>query len=99
MTYRIIWEFRPAQGRVNGFELAYGADGRWAELFRRAQGYLGTELSPPEAPGGWYRTVDMWESEEAYEAFRQAFSAEYAALDAACTELTSDERFVEAGDA
>ena len=98
MAFRIIWEFRPAQGRVSGFELAYGADGLWAELFRRAQGYLGTELVPPIAPGGWYRTIDRWESEDDYEAFLEAFAAEYQALDAACTALTADERFVEAGE-
>ena len=99
MTFRIIWEFRPAQGRVSGFELAYGADGLWAELFRRAQGYLGTELRAPEVPGGWYRTLDRWESEDAYEAFREDFAEEYAALDAACTALTADERFVQAQEA
>jgi len=94
VTFRIIWEFRPAQGRVHGFELAYGADGLWAELFRRAAGYLGTELLPPESPGGWYRTIDSWASEDDYEGFLEAFAAEYEALDAACTALTADERFV-----
>jgi heme-degrading monooxygenase HmoA len=94
MTYCIIWEFRPAQGRVAGFELTYGADGLWAELFRRGAGYLGTELIRPATAGGWYRSVDRWESAADYAAFVEAFAAEYEALDAACTALTADERFV-----
>jgi heme-degrading monooxygenase HmoA len=98
MAFRVIWEFRPAEGGVAGFELAYGADGRWAELFRRGVGYLGTELVRPEAAGGWYRTIDRWRSEDDYEAFLEAFAAEYQALDAACTVLTADERFVVSGD-
>ena len=94
MTYRIIWEFRPAQGRVAGFELAYGPDGLWAELFRRGAGFVGTELIRPSSPGGWYRTIDEWESEDDYEAFLEGFAEEYEALDAACTALTADEHFV-----
>lgn len=99
MAFRVIWEFRPAQGRVADFEQAYGDHGLWAGLFRRGTGYLETELVRPEAAGGWYRTIDRWESEDAYEAFLEAFAAEYEALDAACAALTGDERFVLSEDA
>ena len=89
--YRIAWDFLPAAGRVPEFLAAYGADGDWVQLFRRGDGYLGTELIPLADRPGWYRTVDRWESAEAYATFRQARAAEYAALDAACEALTAQE--------
>jgi hypothetical protein len=96
-VYEIVWEFRPAPHRERDFEVAYGPTGPWAELFHRDPGFLGTELITPREPGGWYRTIDRWESAAAYERFRQTWSADYAALDDACTALTSDERAVSAG--
>ena len=49
----------------------------------RGAGYVGTELVPPREAGGWYRTIDRWESAADYERFRQAWRGEYAALDKA----------------
>ena len=92
VVYEIVWEFRPAQRRERDFETTYGPAGPWAALFRLASGYLGTELIPPAESGGWYRTIDRWESAAAYEQFRAAFRAEYDALDRACEPLTSTER-------
>ena len=43
--YVIVWEFLPAPGRHSDFEAAYGVDGPWVALFRRAPGYLGSELA------------------------------------------------------
>jgi hypothetical protein len=95
-VHEIVWEFRPAPNRERDFETAYGPSGPWVALFRRGPEYLGTELIAPREPGGWYRTVDRWESAEAYERFRATWRAEYAALDKACGSLTSEERPVRA---
>ncbi|HEX5005036.1 MAG TPA: antibiotic biosynthesis monooxygenase [Gemmatimonadales bacterium] len=97
MTYCVVWEFRPAPGRAAEFEEAYGGAGRWARLFRRGEGYLGTELVVPTDSDGWYRTTDRWTSAAAYAAFRSAFAKEYQALDAACEALTAEERHVRSG--
>jgi hypothetical protein len=96
-VYEVVWEFRPAPRRERDLESAYGPTGPWAVLFGRDRCYLGTELIPPRASGGWYRTIDRWESAAAYESFRQAWGAEYKALDQACESLTSDERRVSRG--
>jgi hypothetical protein len=96
-VHEIVWEFRPTAGRERDLESAYGPNGPWADLFRRGAGYLGTELIPPPSRGGWYRTIDRWESAAAYERFRQTWGAEYNALDHACESLTSDERPVSTG--
>lgn len=95
--YEIVWEFQPTPRREGDFEAVYGPTGLWAALFRRAPGYLGTELIRPRESGGWYRTIDRWESEAAYERFRQTWRSEYDALDYACESLTAGERPVGTG--
>ncbi|MFL5311913.1 MAG: antibiotic biosynthesis monooxygenase family protein [Myxococcales bacterium] len=84
----IVWEFVARPGREADFERAYGSRGRWAELFRGAEGYLGTELWRGE--GRWL-TVDRWSSEEDYARFRAARLADYEALDHEMEELTERE--------
>jgi heme-degrading monooxygenase HmoA len=87
--YVVLWEFVPRPGREADFERAYGSRGRWAGLFREAQGYLGTELWRGE--GRWL-TVDRWSSEEDYALFRAARRAEYEALDREMEDLTEREK-------
>lgn len=93
--HTIVWEFRPAPGKEAEFVAAYDNDGAWVQLFRRGTGYLGTELIP--VADGWCRTIDRWDSEEAYRQFRRQFATEYAALDRACEVLTQEERPVSIG--
>jgi len=85
----IVWEFVARPGRETDFERAYGPRGRWAELFRGGEGYLGTELWRGESR---WLTVDRWESEEHYLRFRAARLAEYQALDREMEELAASER-------
>ena len=86
-AYVILWEFRVRPGSEPAFEAAYGSEGDWAALFRRAPGYLGTELlRAPEA--GRYVTIDRWVSSAAFEAFRDANRSEYEDLDRRCADLT-----------
>ena len=48
----IVWQFRPAPGREAEFVHAYGTDGPWVALFRKASGYresvLAQDASDPE---------------------------------------------------
>jgi heme-degrading monooxygenase HmoA len=93
-VYVIVWAFRPRPGREVEFERAYGPRGSWVTLFREAPGYLGTELLRAADGSGRYLTVDRWESQGVYEAFRVARRAEYEALDHACETLTASEERV-----
>jgi len=88
--YLVIWEFTVRPDQVPAFEAAYGPAGAWAVLFRRAPGYLGTELLA--AGDGRYLTLDRWADRAAYAAFRQSAAADYLALDARCEALTAGER-------
>ena len=67
--YVCLWEFRVKGERVGEFERAYGPEGDWVRLFRRADGYLGTELLRDAGEPGRFITVDRWRSRKDYESF------------------------------
>ena len=60
-----------------GFERAYGADGDWAQFFRQARGYIGTELLRDVETPSRYLVVDRWETAEAYNVFAAERREEY----------------------
>jgi heme-degrading monooxygenase HmoA len=63
----------------------------WVELFRKAEGYQGTELlRDPEQPHR-YVTIDRWDSSPHYESFFSRWKADYAILDTQCEGLTEKE--------
>jgi len=62
---------------ADAFERAYGADGEWAEFFRRGTGYIGTELLRDVEHPTRYLVVDRWETAEAYNAFAASQREEY----------------------
>ena len=90
----ILWRFRVRMDRESEFERAYGPVGEWTLLFRRGDGYLGTELLRHSEDLREYLTVDRWASRAAYEAFRERFSSEYRQLDRRLEELTEEEALI-----
>jgi heme-degrading monooxygenase HmoA len=87
-SYACVWEFRVRPAFVAEFERAYGPDGDWAALFRRAEGYLRTELQRDVDDPLRYLTVDHWESRDAHAAFQREFREAYAQLDDRCEAFT-----------
>jgi len=81
MSYDIVWEFHVPLTRKAQFVEAYRSDGPWAQLFRRASGFIETRLLQDTEVAGRYLTVDRWESCAAFEAFKRDFAADYNALD------------------
>jgi quinol monooxygenase YgiN len=90
--YMYAWEYVVSPERVAAFERTYGSTGEWVELFRRAPGYLRSELYRDRGNPQRFMTIDYWESRAAWEAFRRRFAVEFEALDARCAELTAQER-------
>ncbi|HEY7840607.1 MAG TPA: antibiotic biosynthesis monooxygenase [Gammaproteobacteria bacterium] len=90
-AYMYVWEFIVATEHVAAFEQAYGPDGDWVRLFRRAEGYLRTELLKDPSRPGRYLTVDAWASRGQWEEFRTQFAKEFEALDAQCEGWTVSE--------
>jgi heme-degrading monooxygenase HmoA len=100
--YTYIWNFQVRSDRLEDFLRHYDRSGAWAVLFRRAPGYIGTRLLRDCNDPLHFLTVDDWETEEHYRAFRARFSSEYDALDRICQGLTVDEtpvgQFLDPGD-
>jgi quinol monooxygenase YgiN len=92
LGYVYIWEYTVLPERVVDFERAYGPDGAWVALFKRANGYIRTELYQDRHISNRYLTIDCWESKEAWQAFRTVLSAEFEAIDAQCEGFTLEER-------
>lgn len=90
--YAYIWEFRVRPERVAEFERAYGRDGDWVVLFRRAAGYEDTMLFRDTVDQQRYLTIDRWHSEDDYQEFRRRHGADYDELDQRCAGLTINER-------
>lgn len=91
MPYLRIWRYHVAPARETDFVAAYGAAGDWARLFRRGDGYLGTELLHPVAPGDRYATIDRWRSEADWQAFLAAHRDAYDALDRQLAPLCTED--------
>jgi len=101
-TYTYLWAFEVRAEHAEAFRRHYGEGGAWTQLFRRAKGYLGTQLLQDETDPLRFVTIDTWSSVEDYEAFRAEYAAEYAALDRLCEGFTNREtligRFVRTAD-
>ena len=93
-TSTYIWTFKVHPEHVEAFRRHYGEDGAWAQLFRRARGYLGTQLLEDHADPLRFMTIDTWRSVEDYEAFRLSYASDYAALDRVCEGFTSEETLI-----
>ena len=53
-----------------------------------------TSLLKDAATPGRYLTVDRWQSEAFYRAFRESYSVQYSQLDQECEQLTTSERLL-----
>ena len=89
--YAVIWRYQVRPEHAPEFERRYGPAGAWAQLFSRATGYRGTMLLRARTDAGVYVTVDRWESEAAFAAFREGNDQAYRELDASCDALTQGE--------
>jgi heme-degrading monooxygenase HmoA len=87
----VVWQFEIAEEKIATFEATYGASGKWAQLFAKSSAYIGTELLRDAYIAGNYMTIDRWQSEEDFRAFRKENDAAYEALDRECDSLTTRE--------
>ena len=90
-TFAYVWSFRVPAENGETFIRLYGPDGEWVALFRRGAGYLETHLYRSADDAERYLTVDRWESESAFNRFREEFDEEYGRLERLGEGLTSEE--------
>ncbi|HLT72486.1 MAG TPA: antibiotic biosynthesis monooxygenase [Cyclobacteriaceae bacterium] len=93
-VFTYIWEFIVKDSEQTAFEKAYGPEGDWVRLFRKSQGYLGTELHQDQSNPLRYLTLDYWRSKEDRDAFRLQFAHEFQQLDARCEKFAVQEKFL-----
>ncbi len=89
--YVYMWSFQVKPGCEPLFERIYGADGAWVQLFRKANGYVKTELIKQKAVANRYVTIDYWQDEASHQHFRSQYAQEFSELDARCEDLTESE--------
>ncbi len=89
---QIVWEFRVRQEQQAEFERHYAPAGTWAQFFRRDAAYKGTQLLRDLGDPGRYVTIDTWEDQDSYGAFRAMHRQEYTALDHEMQALTESEK-------
>jgi heme-degrading monooxygenase HmoA len=94
-----VWRYRVRAEKTEAFQRAYGLEGAWVQLFRRAEGYVSTELLRDATDPEVFVTIDRWESRAAYDVFRKKFADEYLALDSVCGAFTEEEELLLEGGA
>ena len=92
--YVYVWTFQVKSGCEGQFEETYGVKGDWVCLFRKATGYVRTELLRDRTVPGRYLTIDYWENEMSHQQFRQKFDSDFRELDERCEHLTESEELV-----
>lgn len=91
---QVIWEFKVRPERVREFESHYAGAGAWAQLFRRSEAYLGTELWRDSRDDVRFLTLDRWRDASSYESFWRQHEQDYRRLDETFEELTESERLI-----
>ena len=91
--YIYIWEYVVREDCADEFRRVYGPEGDWLRLFRRAEGFLGTELHADINDDTRFMTIDSWVSKAAHDAFRGRFDEEFRTLDEQCEKLTISETY------
>jgi len=81
VSYEIIWVYEVEPDQREAFERAYDAEGDWAQLFRRDDGFLEVVLLADAAVRGRYVTIDRWRDAASFDRFREQHGDAYAALD------------------
>jgi len=66
------------------FKRIYGPAGNWVQLFRKANGYIATDLHQDISYSKRFITVDFWNTKESRDNFRNRFSKEFELLDEHC---------------
>jgi len=91
-AFAYIWEYRVRPDKLDEFVEAYQPNGPWASLFRKAGGFVRTELLRDRDDPLRFVTVDFWRSRGAWERFQQEHLTAYDKLDSKCALLTTEER-------
>lgn len=72
---QIVWIIEPQPARLAEFHQAYGVNGDWVQLFRRAEGYLDTALLRDTENGIRFLVIDRWRDLSSFQSIQAKVSA------------------------
>jgi quinol monooxygenase YgiN len=87
----IMWIMQAAPDRIKEFHDAYNPGGLWVQLFRRAEGYISTDLRPDLETENRFLVIDRWHDLATFHSFKKEHQAAYDKLDRQCEALTLKE--------
>jgi heme-degrading monooxygenase HmoA len=90
----VFYRYRVHPAQAPAFEHAYGQHGPWVALFQGKDGYIRSRLFRQKADPHIYLTIDVWESKEAYDRFRDENADEYRRIDAHLAMLKLEEHLL-----
>ena len=93
-NFTYIWEYLVKDNFLSEFITAYGPEGDWVQLFRKAGGYIKTNLHQDTTNPNRFITVDFWKTRNDRDNFRKRFSDEFEKLDQRCEQFTESEKFL-----
>lgn len=93
-VFAYIWEYIVKENHLGEFKRIYEPEGDWAQLFRKADGYLATDLHQDKSNPNKFVTVDFWKTKGDRDNFRNQFSEEFKALDEHCERFTEREELI-----
>lgn len=91
-----IWRYNVPLKQRETFVHHYATDGTWGQLFKRADGYLGTSLWRDASDESLWYTQDRWRSEADFRKFEKEFGDVYAQLDRELDGIATEEIFIAA---
>ena len=89
-----IWEYIVKEDHLVAFKKVYGPQGEWVQLFRKADGYIATDLHQDISNSKRFITVDFWNTKHDRDKFRVQFSEEFRMLDERCENYTEWEKLL-----
>lgn len=81
-------------GCLSKFEKIYGPEGDWVQLFKKAKGYIATDLHQDISNANRFITIDSWNTKEDRDDFRKKYSKEFELLDKHCDGFTVREKLI-----
>lgn len=89
-----IWEYLVKEEHLEEFKRIYSPVGAWTELFKKADGYIATDLHQGISDPKRFMTVDFWNTKDDRDNFRSQFSKEFKVLDKHCESFTKREQLI-----
>ena len=89
-----IWEYLVEEKNQEDFTRIYGPNGDWVDLFKKAKGYIKTELHRDISNPDRFITVDYWHTKADRDKFRIEFAEDFKTLDDFCEGFTDKENFL-----